>query len=270
MLKLRIITAAVLAPIALSVVFLFSETGFVLVALLVTLLAAWEWSAIMRLAHFSQRLAYLLLVLFVVLFISNYWVSYIQDILTGAAIWWVIASILVMLYPYLTKAWRNRFSQGVIGIVVLVPTWLALVVIQQMPAGSWLLCYLLAMVWGADTGASFAGKRFGKRKLMPKVSPKKTWSGVGGGAATVLLITAMAQPWFDYFENPLYWYGLACVVIVASVVGDLLESMLKRYCGIKDSGRVLPGHGGLLDRIDSLTAAAPVFALGLLALSNPV
>ena len=123
------------------------------------------------------------------------------------------------------------------------------------------------MVWGADTGAYFAGKRYGKRKLMPRVSPAKSWAGVGGAVVTVLLVSFAAKPYFDFANNTLLGiYLLALLVVFASVVGDLLESMFKRHCGIKDSGRLLPGHGGVMDRIDSLTAAAPVFALCLISL----
>ncbi len=123
------------------------------------------------------------------------------------------------------------------------------------------------MVWGADTGAYFAGKRYGKRKLMPRVSPAKSWAGVGGAVVTVLLVSFAAKPYFDFAANTLLGiYLLALLVVFASVVGDLLESMFKRHCGIKDSGRLLPGHGGVMDRIDSLTAAAPVFALCLISL----
>ena len=268
MLKSRIITASILAPLALLFVFFLPETGFVLVTTFVVLMAAWEWSSIMRLAHFSQRLAYLLLVLFFILLTSNYLSNYVEELLMLASAWWLLALVLVVLYPRFTKAWRNLYSQGVIGIIVLLPTWVALVIIQQLESGSWLLCYLFAVVWGADTGAYFAGKRYGKRKLMPRVSPKKTWVGAMGGAATVMLISAIAQPWFVSFAVPWYFFFLAAAIAAVSVIGDLLESMLKRYCGIKDSGSLLPGHGGILDRIDSLTAAAPVFALGLLVLSD--
>jgi phosphatidate cytidylyltransferase len=124
---------------------------------------------------------------------------------------------------------------------------------------------MFLLVWGADTGAYFAGKRFGKRKLLPRVSPAKSWAGVGGASVTVLLVTMTAQQHLHFSQNLSFGiYILALVLLFVSVVGDLTESMFKRQCGIKDSGSILPGHGGIMDRIDSLTAAAPVFALCLI------
>ena len=124
---------------------------------------------------------------------------------------------------------------------------------------------MFLMVWGADTGAYFAGKRFGKRKLMPRVSPAKSWAGIGGATVTVLLVSMITQQYLHFSQNLSFGiYILALVLLFVSVVGDLTESMFKRQCGIKDSGSILPGHGGIMDRIDSFTAAAPVFALCLI------
>jgi phosphatidate cytidylyltransferase len=140
-----------------------------------------------------------------------------------------------------------------------------MVYIRELDQGSWLIVYMFLMVWGADTGAYFAGKRFGKRKLMPRVSPAKSWAGVGGASVTVVLVSMFAQQVFGFLQNFSFGiYVLAVVLLFVSIVGDLTESMFKRQCGIKDSGSILPGHGGIMDRIDSLTAAAPVFALCLI------
>ena len=140
-----------------------------------------------------------------------------------------------------------------------------MVYIRELTQGPWLIVYMFLLVWGADTGAYFAGKRFGKRKLMPRVSPAKSWAGVGGASVTVLLVTMTTQQHLYFSQNLSFGiYILALVLLFVSVVGDLTESMFKRQCGIKDSGSILPGHGGIMDRIDSLTAAAPVFALCLI------
>jgi phosphatidate cytidylyltransferase len=156
-------------------------------------------------------------------------------------------------------------SKGVVGFLVLVPTWAAMVYIRELEQGPWLIVYMFLIVWGADTGAYFAGKRFGKRKLMPQVSPAKSWAGIGGASVTVLLVTLSTQQYLNFSQNLSFGiYGLALVLLFVSVVGDLTESMFKRQCGIKDSGSILPGHGGIMDRIDSLTATAPVFALCLI------
>jgi phosphatidate cytidylyltransferase len=140
-----------------------------------------------------------------------------------------------------------------------------MVYIRELDQGPWLIVYMFLMVWGADTGAYFAGKRFGKRKLMPHVSPAKSWAGIGGAALAVLLVSMITQQYLHFSQNLSFGiYILALVLLFVSVVGDLTESMFKRQCGIKDSGSILPGHGGIMDRIDSLTAAAPVFALCLI------
>ena len=160
-------------------------------------------------------------------------------------------------------------SKGVVGFLVLVPTWAAIVYIRELEQGPWLIVYMFLMVWGADTGAYFAGKRFGKRKLMPRVSPAKSWAGIGGATVTVLIISMLTQPYLHFSQDLSYGiYLLALILLFVSVVGDLTESMFKRQCGIKDSGSILPGHGGIMDRIDSLTAAAPVFALCLILIGK--
>lgn len=267
MLKSRVITALMLAPVTLGAVFLLPGPWFAVFMGLVVLMGAWEWSIMMRLMHTSQRIAYVLLALLAMLVTGKYLLPCQSVIFTIAAIWWLVAAFLVARYPRFTSFWRNRYSKGIVGMLVLVPTWLAMVQVREMEAGPWLIVYLLLLVWGADTGAYFAGKRYGKRKLMPRVSPAKSWAGVGGAVLTVMLVTYLAKPFFDFSNNAsLGIYLLALFVLFASVVGDLLESMFKRHCGIKDSGKLLPGHGGVMDRIDSLTAAAPVFALCLLNL----
>jgi len=153
------------------------------------------------------------------------------------------------------------------GVAVLLPTWLALSYLRNLPNGAWLLLMLVALVAIADIGAYFFGRRFGKAKLAPAVSPGKSWAGFWGGLACS--VSFMAALWY-------FWPGgmpvslpamlvLAAITSLASVLGDLLESMVKRHRGIKDSSQLLPGHGGVMDRVDSLTAASPVFALGLMS-----
>jgi len=149
-----------------------------------------------------------------------------------------------------------------IGLLILLPAWQGLVFIKQLPLGNWLIMAVMVLVWGADIGAYFSGKAFGKRKLAPQVSPGKSWEGVYGGLALSLVITAVVGLVRDWTLGQMI-LGLlgAAIVVFISVVGDLTESMFKRQSGIKDSSNLLPGHGGVLDRIDSLTAAIPVFAV---------
>lgn len=148
------------------------------------------------------------------------------------------------------------------GVLVLVPTWVAVIMLIHLKHGPWLVCLVVVVVATADIGAYFAGRRFGRRYLSPHVSPKKTWEGLFGGVVANVPIVIVLGLILDLDLR--YWSLLGFTVmatVLSSVLGDLLESMVKRHRGIKDSGNILPGHGGLLDRIDSLTAALPVFAL---------
>jgi len=149
------------------------------------------------------------------------------------------------------------------GWLVLIPPWLACIYLKQSENGSWLILMLVLLVAAADIGAYFSGRALGKHKLAPRVSPGKTWEGVAGGLLFVFLVALLLKLSFGLRE----WQALMIVMLPAalvSVVGDLLESMLKRYRGIKDSSQLLPGHGGVLDRIDGLVAAAPVFSLSIM------
>jgi len=269
MLKSRIATALVIAPLTLAAVFFLPPQAFALFMALIVLMAAWEWTAMMRLVSGSQRTVYVLSVLFAIVVVQKTLPYYEKIIFAGAALWWLAATALVMLYPRACFLWCGRVSKGVVGFLVLVPTWAAIVYIRELEQGPWLIVYMFLMVWGADTGAYFAGKRFGKRKLMPRVSPAKSWAGIGGATVTVLVVSMFTQPYLHFSQDlSVGIYVLALILLFVSVVGDLTESMFKRQCGIKDSGSILPGHGGIMDRIDSLTAAAPVFALCLILIGK--
>ena len=151
------------------------------------------------------------------------------------------------------------------GLCALVPAWLALARLRLGgPRGAEWVLFCLLLVWMADIGAYFAGRRFGRRRLAPEVSPGKTWEGVLGGVAACIPVAVGGSFWFSV---PLGGFLVLCLAAVAcSIVGDLTESLLKRFAGVKDSGTLFPGHGGVMDRIDSLTAAAPVLLLGLTVL----
>ena len=268
MLKFRVATALVIAPMTLAAVFFLTTQAFALFMAVIVLVAAWEWTAMMRLVSRSKRTVYILSVLFAIVLVQKGLAYFGQAIFAVAALWWLVATLLVVLYPKACALWCGRVNKGVVGFLVLLPTWAAMVYIRELDQGPWLIVYMFLLVWGADTGAYFAGKRFGKRKLMPQVSPAKSWAGIGGACVTVLLVTTLTQQVLNFSQHLGYGiYLLALVLLFVSVVGDLTESMFKRQCGIKDSGSILPGHGGIMDRIDSLTAAAPVFALCLILFS---
>jgi len=161
MLKSRIATALVIAPVTLAAVFFLPAQAFALFIALVVLMGAWEWTAMMRLVSSSQRTVYVLSVLFAIVVTQKALPYYEHIIFAIAALWWLVATALVVLYPRGCALWCGRVSKGVVGFLVLVPTWAAMVYIRELDQGPWLIVYMFMMVWGADTGAYFAGKRFG-------------------------------------------------------------------------------------------------------------
>ena len=182
-----------------------------------------------------------------------------------AAAWWGVALLFILIYPRGSRLWAAHPSMvSLAGVLSLIPGWVALAGLHWHVGKEYALLLLL-LVWGADVGAYFAGRAFGRRKLAPQVSPGKTWAGVIGALVTAVIVSlggaAMMQlPHAEWGVLVL----ISVVTVAASIIGDLSESMFKRLSGIKDSGGILPGHGGILDRIDSLVAAAPIFVLGLL------
>jgi phosphatidate cytidylyltransferase len=261
MLKQRIITALILLPIALCGFFLLEGTGFALFIGLVVTLGAWEWA---RLAGFTAqpaRVAYAAVVAFM-LVIMHILPGLAPWVLGASVLWWGVATYLVLTYPGSSEHWASAACKLVIGLLILLPAWQGLVQIKQEPLGNWLIMAVMVLVWGADIGAYFSGRAFGKRKLAPQVSPGKSWEGVYGGLLLSLVLAAIVGVARDWsFVQILMGLLGAAVIVFISVVGDLTESMFKRQSGIKDSSNLLPGHGGVLDRIDSLTAAIPVFAV---------
>lgn len=271
MLRQRVITAVVFG-VALLVVLLWLPPRVAIgIFALVVLIGAWEWSVLARLEWTVTRVAY---VGAVALAMALTWYYTGQDgqleaMLWIAAAWWLMAFLWVMLAP----ANHSRWTAATSGLLVLVPAWVAIahLFLQPLPGravpGSQLVLFLLLLVWAADIGAFFAGRSFGRLKLAPRVSPAKTWEGVLGGLAAASLVAAAGAWWFDL--PSVAFLSLCLAVTLISIVGDLTESMFKRYAGLKDSGAIFPGHGGVLDRIDSVTAAAPVFLLGLRWLGPP-
>ena len=266
MLKLRIITALVLLPIVLGALFLLERQAFALVAGAFFLAAGWEWSAMVGGLNKLQRLLWLLVL--AALMVAAEWFRPVW-LLTWLPLVWVAALLLVLGYPASARFWRRPWQLVLIGFVLLVPSWAALVQVQADGAlgldGAWALLFILLWVWAADTGAYFAGRAFGKHKLAPRVSPGKTIEGLIGGVALALVVVALVAWQAPVQGNHVLLMLVALITVLASALGDLFESMVKREAGVKDSGTMLPGHGGMLDRIDSVTAALPV---ALMALSH--
>jgi phosphatidate cytidylyltransferase len=175
-----------------------------------------------------------------------------------AWLWWLAVLLWIVFIPER----KSRAATVLAGVLTLVPAWLSIAVLVLLDP-KWVL-YLLLLVISVDVGAYLCGRRYGRIKLAPLVSPGKTWEGVLGGVLSSLLVMGLAAYWFDQFTMSFFIVGLLTVAV--SIVGDLSESLFKRQAGLKDSGNILPGHGGILDRIDSITAAAPVFVYGLMYL----
>lgn len=256
----RITTALVLLLLVVVTIFYMPLIVFVTVITLVMLWAAWEWTSLMGLTINWQRLAYVIMVLAILKLSFS---IPLLVILIIACAWWCGAVFLLISYPHTALLWtKGIYIRGIMGVLSIVPTYLSIYVIRRDAHGAEMLLFLLLLVWMADIGAYFAGKLWGKHRLLAQVSPGKTWQGVAGGLClNILLALIIAMAHGFTIEQYLLIVLLSIVVFCFSVVGDLLESMLKRAVAIKDSGRLLPGHGGLLDRIDSLLAAAPIFLL---------
>ncbi len=271
MLKLRIITAFVLVALFLSSLFLLPWGGFVVFAAVVTLVGAWEWANLAGFTLPPERLIFSVLTALAMLLVAWYTgvfdgvivLSEMRHFLLIAVAWWAVALLWVQGYPTSAVLWEFRWVKALMGWVVLIPCWLSLSYLHQSEGGAFLILLLMATVVVADTGAYFTGKAFGKRKLLFEVSPGKSWEGFWGGLVACLLLAFAVNFYNDFVQ----WKALFAVIVftaLGSVLGDLLESMVKRHRNVKDSGNVLPGHGGVLDRIDSVTAAAPIFTLGII------
>ena len=256
-------TALLLAAVVVGVLMLLDPAVALPVIALVFLAAAWEWAGFAGAASSLQRTGYLVAtgVVLGALWVWTQDPASLDRLLWLAVAWWISASLWLAAMPRR----GGKLAAFLSGFLVLAPAAVALAhLVLIEPLGRELLLYLVVLVAAADVGAYFGGRRFGRHKLAPYVSPGKTWEGLGSGllaAGFVALAGAVAlgQPW-----SP--WLLLSLGVALVSVIGDLVESMFKRRAGLKDSGTLLPGHGGVLDRIDSLTAAGPVFLLGLRAL----
>lgn len=265
MLKQRIITAFFLIPLTLLVLFYLPLQAFAYLTAFIALAAAWEWSSLMQVKR-RARFGYLLFI--ICGFVAALFIPVI-NILAIAAIWWLIATTLIVIYPHASAYYQHFFWRGMMGLLIIVPCWVAINYIRSQPQGLYLLLFLFVLVWGADSTAYFVGKKWGKHKLAPMVSPGKTIQGIIGALCfTLIYITCFL--WL--LKMPLHLWSwcfiLALCTVLFSIIGDLFESLIKRQAGVKDSGTLLPGHGGLLDRIDSLTAAAPIFAFGAWMLSR--
>jgi phosphatidate cytidylyltransferase len=266
-LRQRILTALVLGSSAVVLVLTLPTSYLALCLALVVALAAWEWSALAGIVSNRLRFVYLAVAAGCLLLLwqpsVRDWTSYL--LVPVALGWWALAIYLFRLRN-VELAIELDPKLLLVGLVVLIAPWVALVKLHGLSDGGPLLVlFLFMLIWSADSAAYFAGRRWGREKLAPVLSPGKTWAGVYG-ALLAAVGWGLVLAWGAGLGvgKGLLAMALCVLTTFISVVGDLFESLLKRRRGVKDSGRLLPGHGGLLDRIDSLTAAAPVFTLGIL------
>jgi phosphatidate cytidylyltransferase len=259
-LRQRIVTALALAALVFGILFWMPPAAAVVAVAVAVLAGGWEWAGFAGLVTPLRRLGYTLCI-GLVAWAAWRWTADpagLAAFLRVTALWWLLATFWIVF----ASQRGGRLAASLAGFAVLVPTAIGLgrlVLIE--PRGELLLLFLIVLIASADIGAYFGGRTFGRHKLAPLVSPGKTWEGFFAG-----MLGAGAAAWAGarFFGQPvLPWLAVCLPVALVSVAGDLVESMFKRHAGLKDSGGLLPGHGGVLDRIDSFTAAAPIFLLGL-------
>lgn len=272
----RVVTAVVLVPAVMAALFALPPLGWALTALVVVLIAALEWARLCALTR-TATLAFVLAVALAALALlyapgadsaHGFTDAVVYAVCgAGAAFWLLVAP------RWLATGWRaSGYPGAAAGVIVLLAAWVAIASLQAR--SPWLVLAAMAVVWIADIAAYFAGRRFGQRKLAPAISPGKTWEGVWGALAAVaayaVLLVALTPAAFvpAGLAAKLAFVAFLPLLAAVSVVGDLFESLLKRQAGVKDSGGLLPGHGGVLDRIDALLAAMPFAALAAACLSR--
>lgn len=264
MLKYRLLTALILIPLILLALIYLPLGYFAAVIIALCARGAWEWAQFLGLCSKGAKgICALLTISVLSLWYPSHDLPFYKNIELYAILltllWWLSALCLVISYPKSAQFWQeNILIKSVFGFCTLIPFFIAILGLRVMNQGVLLVLYVLILVWATDSGAYFSGRALGQHKLAPKVSPGKSWEGLIGGVILALLLAGLIV---HNFSRIAFGTGIviSCVAILASILGDLTESMLKRAAGLKDSGTLIPGHGGLLDRIDSVVAAVPVF-----------
>lgn len=258
MFKQRFLTALLLVPMVLLVIYYANLwfLGFLVLGLLS--LGAWEWTSLVPIYSLTQKVCF---VVAVFLFLG-FFVPIFNELLFIWLIVWIFMGLAIVNYPYSQGYWGHAVIVTALGLLLLPLFAVSLAHIYLLPQGQHLIVYLLCLVWAADTGAYLGGKCWGSIKLIPKVSPGKTIEGACCGFLLAMVVASIALVCFKP-NSMVMWYLVAMATALISMLGDLLVSMLKRRSQIKDTGQIFPGHGGALDRLDSLIAAAPLFYCGL-------
>ena len=279
-LQRRVMTAVLLLLGLVAVTTLAAPFYFALLLAIAVLVASWEWAGLSgrharwaRIRYQAIMAASLSAAFFLLAVrpdVATVNLLAATVLLLGGLLWWILAFFMLRGYPHNTVHWAARSRIGLMGILTLVPAWVGMVMLKYLAPGGYLLIALVLLVAAVDVGSYFAGHYLGKRKLAPGLSPNKSWEGVWGGVASCVLVGLLLIWCYSRYVSPLdHWQLLVLLVLcpvmaVLAVTGDLVESMLKRHCRLKDSGQLLPGHGGLLDRVDGLVAVTPAYVLTLL------
>ncbi len=261
MLKARLITGSILIVLVILAIWFLPWYLFALATAVLMLWCAWEWTCFLKTSSPWIKGGYVLLVALCLMW--SYWKPGIVIFWVALAAWvWAAAAIISYSRGGSALGFERRWSRGLMGVLAIVPCWVALNLLRNTSVGPFLLLFPLLLIWAVDTGAYAAGRLWGKHHLASLVSPKKTWEGFAGGIVLALIVGLIVNLVQHVPVN--VWWKFACFIIITAlfaVVGDLLESLLKRIVDIKDTGSVLPGHGGVLDRMDSMMAALPIFFL---------
>lgn len=274
MLKLRVLTALLLGPFIIWSVLAFSHRALSIELAIIMIIGAWEWARISGLTEQRQRIGYAIivgLILFSASFLMHKYPGLLSVVIFACVIWWCFCMLWLIQVERNGLMIRDRLSPRVrnvnllIGIVILLGAFMAMTGLHQTEQyGAKYIFILLILIWAADSTAYFTGKAFGRHKLAPTISPGKSWEGVWGALIGTVTVSALIAWYLKFNTGEIVTFVIiALISIIFSVVGDLFESLFKRHAKIKDSSHILPGHGGILDRIDSLVAAAPVFFFGL-------
>lgn len=254
MFKQRLLTTLILVPLVLLAIYYASPWLLGGIMLLITAFLGWEWLQLIPLKHVVGKCLFIV-ALFVLIWPASYWLNYwiVVDLM-----FWVMILFAVLTFPASQALWGHRAVVGFACLLLLPPIAGAISAVYQQNQGRDLIVYLLCLIWATDIGAYLAGKQWGRYKLIPNVSPGKTIEGATGGVFLAIVIAGMG---YIYFEpaHVFVWFVVAIVTSLISMLGDLFISMLKRRSGLKDTGQIFPGHGGVLDRLDSLIAALPLF-----------
>ena len=269
MLKQRVITAAILIPLVVLAVLNTSTDTIKYILATLVLLAAWEWFEVIGLKRAAEKVVAFSSLIASTLLVDYYFSD--STVISAAAVLWLSFAVFVMMFANralpssISRFFTHRLLASLLAIATLVIFFHTSILLHQIPeVGPRLMLFVMVAVWLADTGGYFAGKRWGKHRLAVMISPNKTWQGVAG--AIVLVVIGALLAYIALLNGPLSlaeWLVLIVITALFSIIGDLIESVFKRSHDVKDSGNLLPGHGGVLDRIDSLLAAVPVFVIGI-------